>query len=291
MSSFSSLSPASRSLITKDEFQVHTLELALQRLEYAKPEQTSTYEIVWIKRGNGTLTSDMFKFPISENAVYCFTPGQYRNLESTNKVDGYYISFSQAFLYLLESPLDFSSFFSAQGDRKPIAAIHPDLEMEDLFVKMYREYQGQHFLRNEILKGMLKVFMIYLSRLFEWNNQGKPDGWYEKDKEIVRKFLTLLKKHITTKKLVAEYADELCITPNYLNAIVKKQTGIPASHHIQQRIISEAKRHALYSGLSMKEVADKLGFEDYAHFSKFFKNYSGINFSSFRKQVQMGWTK
>jgi AraC-like DNA-binding protein len=35
----------------------------------------------------------------------------------------------------------------------------------------------------------------------------------------------------------------------------------------------------------MKEVADNLGFCDYAHFSKFFKNYSGISFSTFRKQV------
>lgn len=287
MTSFTSFNATSRSLILKDEIQVHTLEMIRQRLEYAVPEQTSSYEIIWIKSGAGTLSSDVFRFPVSANAVYCFAPGHYRNLESTAKIDGYYISLSQAFLYVIECPVDFSLFFFAQNDEQPMSAIHPDCEMEDLFVKMHREYLGQHFLRNEILKGMMKVFMIYLSRQFEKHNQRKPDGWYEKDKEIVRKFFMLLKKHLTTKKLVAEYADELCITPNYLNAIVKKQTGSPASHHIQQHIISEAKRHAMYSALSMKEVADKLGFEDYAHFSKFFKNYSGVNFSSFKKQSQM----
>jgi AraC family transcriptional regulator, transcriptional activator of pobA len=283
MTSFTSFNSASRPFIANDGLQVHSLDSIPQRSAYAALDQPSCYKIIWIKSGTGTMTSDIFKFPVSENSVYCFAPGPYRNLESPCTAEGYYISLSQTFLYQLESAVDFSFFFSAD----PPTVIHPDLEMEDLFVKMYDEYRGQHFLRSEILKGMLKVFMIYLSRQFEKNNQRKPDGWCQRDNEIVRKFFMLLKKHLTTKRLVAEYADELCITPNYLNAIVKKQTGIPASHHIQQGIILVAKRHAMYSSLSMKEVADKLGFEDYAHFSKFFKNYSGVNFSSFKKQMQI----
>ena len=282
MTSFTSFNPVSHPFIANDELQVHTLHGISQRLEYPASEQPC-YKIIWIKKGTGTVSADIFKFPFSENAVYCFAPGMYRNLESTSEVEGFYISLSEIFLYQLESPIDFSFFFSAG----PPAGIHPDIEMENLFIKMHDEYRGQHFLRSEILKGMLKVFMIYLSRQFDKNNQRKPDGWYQKDREIVRKFFMLLKKHLSTKRLVTEYADELCITPNYLNAVVKKQTGIPASHHIQQGIISEAKRYATYSSLSMKEVADKLGFDDYAHFSKFFKNYSGINFSSFKRQIQM----
>jgi transcriptional regulator GlxA family with amidase domain len=33
----------------------------------------------------------------------------------------------------------------------------------------------------------------------------------------------------------------------------------------------------------MKQIAYALGFEDDAHFSKYFKNISGLNFSSYRK--------
>lgn len=284
---FASINSSSVPFIIKDELQIHTLEWVQHQLSFGQPAHASCFEIIWIKSGKGMFRSDMFQIPFSENALYCFGPGHYRHVESRETPIGFYVSFSETFLHLLESPLDFSFFLSAHCNGQPISVIHSCYEMEDLFVKMHREYQGQHFLRNEILKGMLKVFMIYLSRQFEKGNEEMPEGWYEREKEIVRKFLTLLRKDFSTKKLVAEYADELCITPNYLNAVVKKQTGVPASHHIQQRIISEAKRHAMYSCLSMKEIADKLGFEDYAHFSKFFKNYSGMNFTNFRKQLSI----
>jgi AraC-like DNA-binding protein len=84
-------------------------------------------------------------------------------------------------------------------------------------------------------------------------------------------------------KMVAEYAEELSVSPNHLNEIVKKVSGFPASHHIRQRVLLEAKRLAAYSGASMKEIAYSLGFEDIAHFSKFFKNLSGSNFTSYKK--------
>src|SRR5688572_8942105 len=107
----------------------------------------------------------------------------------------------------------------------------------------------------------------------------------KKEEELVSRFMDHLNKNFATKKLVSDYADDLCISANYLNTIIKKVTGFPASHHIQQCIIREAKRRALYSGAMMKEIAYDLGFNDLAHFSKFFKNYSGSSFSSFMKEL------
>ncbi|MCW3111245.1 MAG: helix-turn-helix protein, partial [Segetibacter sp.] len=67
--------------------------------------------------------------------------------------------------------------------------------------------------------------------------------------------------------------------------IVKKTSGTPASDHIKHRIVLEAKRHAAYSDVSMKEIAYSLGFDDVAHFSKYFKNATGINFTDFKKDL------
>jgi len=35
--------------------------------------------------------------------------------------------------------------------------------------------------------------------------------------------------------------------------------------------------------MSMKEIAYHLGFDNLAHFSKFFKNNCGVNFTAFKK--------
>jgi AraC-like DNA-binding protein len=52
---------------------------------------------------------------------------------------------------------------------------------------------------------------------------------------------------------------------------------------VHQRFILSAKKLALETPLSMKEIAYKLGFEDAAHFSKFFKINAGINFSAYKR--------
>ena len=48
----------------------------------------------------------------------------------------------------------------------------------------------------------------------------------------------------------------------------------------------EAKRQAMYSQVSMKEIAYGLGFDNLAHFSKYFKTNSGINFTDFKRQAK-----
>jgi AraC-like DNA-binding protein len=91
--------------------------------------------------------------------------------------------------------------------------------------------------------------------------------------------------------MVADYAAGFAVTPNYLNEIIKKSSGIPASEHIKQRVVLEAKRLAAYSDASMKEIAYSLGFDDVAHFSKYFKNVTGINFSDFKKNADILFSK
>jgi AraC-like DNA-binding protein len=102
---------------------------------------------------------------------------------------------------------------------------------------------------------------------------------------LFNSFLAKLDKQFKTMKQVAEYANELSVTPSYLTDVVKKVTGFSASYHIQQRMVQEAKRLAMYSDANMKMVAYSLGFDDLSHFSKFFKHAAGINFSEFKKRT------
>ena len=250
-------------------------ELCHTHFQSSTPEQLKHFEIIYVNHGEGTLTADLKKYTLSDNIVYCLAPGQYRLLTLTGKTKGYCISLSPEFLYMSESMISHNS---------NEWIVSPDTEMEDLIVRMHKESLRQDSLCFEILRSLLKIFIIYLYRASQFMDDKQTA--IGKDKLIVLRFFELLQKHFACKKLVSDYASELCITPNYLNSVVKRHTGFPASYHIQQCIIAEAKRQAIYSGLCMKEVANKLGFDDYAHFSKFFKNYSGVNFSNFKKGIQ-----
>ena len=102
---------------------------------------------------------------------------------------------------------------------------------------------------------------------------------------LFNRFSAALDQQFRTMKQVAEYANELSVTPSYLTEVVKRISGYSASYHIQQRMVQEAKRLAIYDDANMKMVAYALGFDDLSHFSRFFKNAAGINFSQFKKSV------
>jgi AraC-like DNA-binding protein len=52
---------------------------------------------------------------------------------------------------------------------------------------------------------------------------------------------------------------------------------------IHERIAAEAKRLLLYSNKKATEIAEILGYDDVASFSRFFKRNSGISISAFKK--------
>lgn len=266
-------------------FEIHTMEWIEQNRwqQNEIPHRHNYFVIIWVKKASGTHLIDLEKYQLEDNTVYCITPGQVHLLKTNGTPDGYVISFTAEFLGAGEANYDllFNTGLFYTFSHSPVIKVNSAIsaEMEDAVAKMMKEFGNFFLLRAEILRGFLKIFLIYLTRQFE---NPPANEAASKSVELVKHFFALIEKHYTTKKMVADYAEELAVTPNHLNEVVKKVTGFPASHHIQQRIILEAKRQAVYSNVTMKEIAWHLGFDDTAHFSKFFKNASGESFSDFR---------
>lgn len=256
--------------------------------EYKYQEMTTPhiyhhYTILLVKKGAATQWIDLEKGELSENRVYCIYPGQVHQLASFNNLHGYVISVSPAYL----SGSSKTNFLYAQGisgypKMNPFKQVtaKATFEMVSIVDKIYREYTATKPFKSEMLIDLLSVLLIHIVRQLET----KPAGSFPlKGYRVVKDFFSLLEKHYRDKKSIFQYASELSITPGYLNTIVKKVSGNTASYHIQQRVITEAKRIVAYSNLSMKEIAYHLGFADPCHFSKYFKQVHGKSFSEFRK--------
>lgn len=100
--------------------------------------------------------------------------------------------------------------------------------------------------------------------------------------DLLKRFKALINDHYVNWHGTSEYANELSITPDHLNKVVKLQTGKTAKEHIQGRIALEAKRLLHFSGQSNKEISYALGFSEPANFSAFFKNCTGHSPSKYR---------
>jgi AraC family transcriptional activator of pobA len=268
----------------------------LQKLEWLSdqqpdllgtPRRSGSFELIWIKSGSGIYSIDFETHAITGQVVYCIGVGQLHFLQMDAGVQGYRISFSPLFL----SPsadtdwffLDSGGYTYGRGARIIPADAELQTEMEEIMGKMIRELISDSLLGSEVLRGLLKILIIHLTRRFEVK---RPERAVTRNGELVRRFMDLLEDNVTRKKRVSEYAGELSVTPGYLNGVIKKETGFPAHYHLQQRKVLEAKRQVMYYGISMKEIAYYLGFDDLSHFSKFFKANAGFCFQDFKKQVQ-----
>lgn len=269
-------------------FEIHTIEWVMKNRwgQQAAPRRHNYYKIIWVDQGGGTYMADLDKYSISNNTVYCLAPGQIYLFNADERTKGYVVSFTPEFLGLNENIYELLHHPGFLNDcpHTPVIKVSKEMqqEMQEIIEKMIREYDNFFLLRSEILKGFLKIFLIYLTRQFQ-----RPAQYQNRTKNtaLTNKFLALLEKNYATCKMVSDYAEELFVTSNYLNEIVKKVSGFPASYHIRQRIVLEAKRQAIYANASMKEIAYHLGFDDIAHFSKFFKNVSGMSFTEFKKKL------
>jgi AraC family transcriptional regulator, transcriptional activator of pobA len=267
-------------------FDISTIEsVNLKRDPGNAPIRRPHHQIVWINQGSGYFSIDLEKYRINDNTTYTIPPGRFHQFMPEGLLTGYVLSFNIDFLYLaIESPGRpfFKEITSDLKQVKMYLLKREDRALQDVLADISREFEARLMLRLEILSGLFKVFLIYMKRQSATVRQEEVSCPHTR---LFNSFYAKLDHQFRTKKQVADYANELFVSPNYLSDVVKKVTGHSASYHIRQRTVQEAKRLVMYNDANMKMVASSLGFEDLAHFSRYFKNAAGMNFTAFRKKT------
>ncbi|MDQ1805099.1 helix-turn-helix domain-containing protein [Chryseobacterium sp. CKR4-1] len=103
---------------------------------------------------------------------------------------------------------------------------------------------------------------------------------------LPHKFHTLVDRYYKEEKSVAFYANELCITPNYLGILCRKQYNISPLAFIHERILLDAKKLLHSTNMPIKEISYSLGYENLAYFSSLFRSHTGKGPKEYRKLMQ-----
>lgn len=127
---------------------------------------------------------------------------------------------------------------------------------------------------NALIALLLSLYLKY----------SEPVDSLSRFERINKAFFLLLEQDFQKQKRPAAYAAKLNISVSYLNECVKNTTGFAVSHHIQQRVVLEAKRLLYHADKSVKEIAFELGYEDYPYFSRLFTKICGMSAKAFRSK-------
>jgi len=99
-----------------------------------------------------------------------------------------------------------------------------------------------------------------------------------------KQFTYLLLNNKRIERKVSWYASQLCITPKYLNIICQQITQQSPSSLIEKEITQRAIFLLREKQLSIKQIAEYLGFNNQSHFGTFFRRQTGLSPQNFRNE-------
>ena len=269
----------------QDDFAVLTNEPGVN---HGLPIKTDYYAVILCLRGSCKKTIGHFVFEVYTNSVHLVSPQFITSFEDTSPdLLLYQVLFKKEFLtnnLLKENVLD--NLLEVNPDYPPIYGLSQKscASLKSLYEKISDESREKGAFHLQILRLLLTDLLYEMNRACE-NCLLHSTRHLSKQYQLVYKFKKLVEDQFLTLKTVQEYADALFISSKYLTEIVKGETGQNALHVIHNRLYLEAQYLLSSSGLSIKEIAERLNFDNSSHFSRFFKRFAGSNPSEF-KQLQ-----
>lgn len=148
------------------------------------------------------------------------------------------------------------------------------------FYEMFRlkkERSDTNPYRGEIIQSLLRCVVLELCGAFKMNlsTYAQTQGGKSSDSYFQR-FLDLLNNNPMKHRSVESFAQQLCITPKYLSFICKKNSGKTANKWITEHLIEEIRYYLKQTDLSVKQIADRLGFPNPSFFGKYVKEHLGM---------------
>ncbi len=225
--------------------------------------------------------------PIAPNTLAFYVPNQIRSFQKSGAWSGYVVYFKSDFIFQDSNAdiykrfpfLDWNAVNFFTLTEQDLASVQP------LFEKLLAESESETPFEPDYLHAYLNVLLyeckrLHAARVFTQSLVETRAG------RLTRDYENLIREHFRKKKLVQEYAKMLYVSPKHLSKAVKEVTGKPAVALIHDALLLEAKSLLFQSEMTVSQIAHALNFQDYAHFSNFFKQKIGVSPTDFRRERQ-----
>lgn len=221
--------------------------------------------LYFVLDGSGSLNDDNFNLTLKKGKAYLIPGPNVLNLQCNHYLEKFYIHFKAEIL----PGQDLFQNVSA-----PYYELDYDLmDFSRLMSQLRHNSLTQTFHLHSILLNCISTCV---------------------DETHLRKQLTLLSQyeelfhyihcHCLATLRVKDIATYCNLSVNYLSQKFKQDTGINLKKYIDSQLLDKAQEKLIFSTQSIKNISQEMCFTDEFHFSKFFKNHTGISPKEYRLQ-------
>jgi len=252
--------------------------------------RTYRYEchmLVCVTRGRCAQWVDFTPVSCNVGALLTVRPGQAHNFGRDEQWDGWITLFRPEFLLPSLSPsreLEVAFDFARLPDF--VTLKRADLRRASASIERMRDDASLDACPDDVhalLRYQLYSLVTWLVAIHE--RQRRHEAAPSRTLLRFIRFQELVEQHFAEWSHVDAYAKRLGCTERSLTRVTTEAVGMSAKAFISARIQLEAKRLLAHTDLPVGAIAQRLGFDEATHFSKFFKREAGHTPSEFRRRA------
>lgn len=251
--------------------------------------------IIYCISGKGTIRIENEKYKMTPGSVLMWRANhKYRICSSEENPEYVMINFDfvndNAITYSFKIPPESPDIFNA--DRISDLTIFDDRpefnttifkqsskQLGELFLGIMSEFRNPKNHMNMRISAKMIIILSELSDAFTLETSSKA---IDKSDEIVE----YIHEHYTKELTNSDIAKHFNFHPQHINKIIKKKTGYSLHKYVIMRRISKAIDLLETSEMSIAEIAEKTGFQNTCHFSRYFKEFMGSSPRSYRQRIK-----
>lgn len=260
-------------------------------VDYISPNRRQFFKIFHMTSGTGILTVGLHQYTLGPGDIAFLHPDEIMSWQTTSKETGghFCLIHPKYFEYETDHVLQLLRNYPYFKASKAVVQLteNQSAEINQSFQSIVREEEGDNEDKKQAILLHLQLILLAARRA----GKTLPDQTVPESYGYIHGFLSLLESAFQVQddavklKTSAEFAAQLHVHPNYLNSLVKEQTGKTLREHIQERLMYEAKVLLIQTDWDINRISFGLGFSGHAAFTSFFKKKENISPSIFRRNA------
>jgi AraC family transcriptional activator of pobA len=245
--------------------------------ELAPHRHARLHQILLLESGGGRVSLDGQGHTLGPSSLVNVPVGLVHSFTFTPGTVGLVVTLAAEMLDVALQPSEGLRQVLAQPAVLPAVAAH-----RRTMTEIAETFAGRDFARAHMLRSLSALILGQIARTLDEAGRAATSA---SAPDLLTRFEALLEAHYLQHWAVADYADALAVSPTHLSRVCRAATGRPATRLIEERVVREARRNLVYTGLTVSTIAYALGYADPAYFSRVFSRATGLAPREFRARA------